>query len=276
MTEQYHTLISAGELAALMASDAPLRVFDCRAQLGKPQRGAELFALGHIAGALHADLDLHLAAPPDHRGRHPLPNRDDWLAQVQRWGLLNHEQVVVYDDAGGQMAARAWWMMRWLGHDRVAVLDGGLPNWSMPLETGPAQQPTPSNFTAKAPLTRLWQVDQVTANLQSQDHTMVDARSEVRFRGEAEPIDPVAGHIPNAICLPSTDNLTTTGEFKSPEALGHRFAGLATDKAVCYCGSGVTATHNILAMTIAGLQEPALYADSWSGWITDSSRPIER
>lgn len=276
MTEQYHTLISADELAALIANNAPLRIFDCRAQLGNPQRGAELFALGHITGAQHADLDQHLSDPPGERGRHPLPDRDTWLAQVRLWGLQPDEQVVVYDDAGGQMAARAWWMMRWLGHEAVAVLDGGLQHWPLPLESGSAPTPQPSNFAANNPLTRLWQVSQVLANLRTQDHALLDARSEVRFRGEEEPIDPVAGHIPNAACLPSTDNLTEAGLFKSPEALRQRFAQLDPEKTVCYCGSGVTAAHNVLAMKVAGLAEPALYADSWSGWITDRSRPVGR
>lgn len=276
MTEQYHTLICADDLAALIANNAPLRIFDCRAQLANPQRGAELFATGHIAGAQHADLDRQLSDPPDDRGRHPLPNRDAWLAQVQQWGLQPQEQVVVYDDVGGQMAARAWWMMRWLGHEAVAVLDGGLQHWSLPLESGSGSTPQPSNFSANNPLTRLWQVAQVIENLQIQDHVLLDARSEVRFRGEEEPIDPVAGHIPDAVCLPSTDNLTEAGLFKSPGALRQRFALLEAEKTVCYCGSGVTAAHNLLAMKVAGLAEPTLYADSWSGWITDRSRPIGR
>lgn len=276
MTGQYHTLICAEDLAALVTNNAPLRIFDCRAQLGNPQRGAELFAIGHIAGALHADLDQHLSDPPDERGRHPLPTRRAWLAQVQRWGLQPQEQVVVYDDIGGQMAARAWWMMRWLGHEAVAVLDGGLQHWPMPLETGAAPTPQPSNFSASTALTRLWQVGQVMENLQTQDHALLDARTEVRFRGEEEPIDPVAGHIPDAVCLPSAGNLDETGLFKSPQALRQRFAHLQADKTVCYCGSGVTATHNVLAMKVAGLAEPALYADSWSGWITDRTRPIGR
>ena len=276
MTEQYHTLISADDLATLVTNNAPLRIFDCRAQLGNPQRGAELFAIGHIAGALHADLDRHLSAPPGDRGRHPLPHKEAWLAQVQQWGLQPEEQVVVYDDVGGQTAARAWWMFRWLGHQAVAVLDGGMQHWSMPLESGSEAKTQPSHFSATSGLTRLWQATQVMENLQTQEHALLDARSAARFRGEEEPIDPVAGHIPNAVCLPSADNLTEAGLFKSPAALRQRFAHLQADKTVCYCGSGVTATHNVLAMKIAGLAEPALYADSWSGWITDSTRPIAR
>jgi thiosulfate/3-mercaptopyruvate sulfurtransferase len=274
MSEIYRTLISADALAERLTQDAPIRLFDCRARLGEPDRGAALFAVGHIEGALHADLDIHLSDTPGSQGRHPLPAFDTWLAQARRWGLTGDEQIVVYDDAGGQMAARAWWMFRWLGHEATAVLDGGLGQWQQPLAPGPGHEPSPSNFQPKPPLTRLWQVDQVMDNLQTSTHTLVDARSEIRFRGEQEPIDPVAGHIPGAMCLPSTDNLTDSNCFKSAETLRTRFAHVASGNAVCYCGSGVTAAHNVLAMRIAGLPEAALYADSWSGWITDSTRPV--
>lgn len=274
MSKMYQTLISADALAERLTQGAPTRLFDCRARLGEPDRGAALFAAGHIEGALHADLDIHLADKPGVQGRHPLPPFDTWLAQARRWGLTDDEQVVVYDDAGGQMAARAWWMFRWLGHEATAVLDGGLEQWQQPLASGPEPEPTPSSFQPKPPLTRLWQVNDVVENLQTASHTLVDARSEVRFYGEQEPIDPIAGHIPGAMCLPCTENLTHNNCFKSATELRERFASVASDDTVCYCGSGVTAAHNVLAMRIAGLPEAALYADSWSGWITDSSRPI--
>ena len=274
MSKMYQTLISAEALAERLTQRAPTRLFDCRARLGEPDRGAALFVAGHIEGALHADLDIHLADKPGMQGRHPLPPFDTWLAQARRWGLTDDEQVVVYDDAGGQMAARAWWMFRWLGHEATAVLDGGLEQWQQPLASGPEPEPTPSNFQPKPPLTRLWQVNDVVENLQSASHTLVDARSEVRFYGEQEPIDPIAGHIPGAMCLPCTENLTHNNCFKSATELRERFASVASDNTVCYCGSGVTAAHNVLAMRVAGLPEAALYADSWSGWISDSSRPI--
>ena len=165
-------------------------------------------------------------------------------------------------------------MFRWLGHEATAVLDGGLPRWQRPLESGVAKTSSPSDFKPKQTLTRLWQVGDVEQNLNQSTHQLVDARSVERWRGEQEPIDPVAGHIPNALCLPSNGNLAPSGLFKSAKDLRERFADVSSMNTVCYCGSGVTAAHNILAMRHAGLAEPVLYADSWSGWITDSRRPI--
>lgn len=274
MSPIYTTLISADALADLMLDRAPLRIFDCRARLGEPEQGKALFADGHIEGAQHADLDAHLADPPGLRGRHPLPAFDTWLAQAQQWGLGESDQVVVYDDVGGQMAARAWWMFRWLGHGATAVLDGGLNQWRQPLSQGTAKQPIPSDFRPKPALTRLWQSQDMLENLSRPSRTLVDARSPERFRGEKEPIDPVAGHIPGALCLPSAENLTTSNKFKTADELSQRFSTIDAEHTVCYCGSGVTAAHNILAMRVAGLPEPALYADSWSGWITDIARPV--
>ena len=274
MTQIHTTLISADALAQALTTGKPMRIFDCRARLGEPAKGYELFTSGHIRGALHADLDRHLAQPPGAQGRHPLPAIDSWLEQVRSFGVKNHEQVILYDDAGGQMAARGWWMFRWLGHQATAVLDGGLGQWLQELENGSGAQPEPSNFQAQPALTKLWQVTDVIDNLQHKTHILVDARAVERFRGQQEPIDPVAGHIPDAVCLPCSDNLTPSGLFKTAPELAQRFQHLSAASAVCYCGSGVTATHNILAMRVGGLPEPALYADSWSGWITDSSRPI--
>ena len=274
MTETHTTVISAETLKTMLDASTPLRIFDCRARLSDSNQGRVLFAEGHIRGAIHADLDADLAGPPGDRGRHPLPNIDAWLTRVQQWGLQDQEQVVLYDDMGGQIAARGWWMFRWLGHEATAVLDGGLQRWQRPLESGVAKTSSPSDFKPKQTLTRLWQVGDVEQNLNQSTHQLVDARSVERWRGEHEPIDPVAGHIPNALCLPSTGNLAPSGLFKSAEDLRKRFANVSSMNTVCYCGSGVTATHNILAMRHAGLAEPVLYADSWSGWITDSNRPI--
>ncbi len=274
MTETHTTVISAETLRTMLDASTPLRIFDCRARLSDSNQGGVLFAEGHIQGAIHADLDADLAGPPGDQGRHPLPNFDAWLTRVQKWGLQDQEQVVLYDDMGGQMAARGWWMFRWLGHEATAVLDGGLQRWQRPLESGVAKTSSPSDFKPKQTLTRLWQVGDVERNLNQSTHQLVDARSVERWRGEHEPIDPVAGHIPNALCLPSTGNLAPSGLFKSAKDLRKRFANVSSMNTVCYCGSGVTATHNILAMRHAGLAEPVLYADSWSGWITDSNRPI--
>lgn len=262
----YMNVIQVHELARLEHA----AVFDCRAKLGVPGWGRNAFNEGHIPGAQFLDLDIDLAAPPDQRGRHPLPDLEIWLETVRRLGVRNSDQIVIYDDASGAYAARAWWMFRWIGHQAVAVLDGGLDQWQSPLETESAARPR-SEFEARASLTQLIDSDQVARSLA--DLNLVDARTQARFDGEEEPIDPVAGHIPGAVCLPFQGNLTADGRFLDADELKARFTDQG-DNLVCYCGSGVTACHNILAMHIAGLPEPRLYADSWSGWITDANRPI--
>ena len=269
-------LISSDELAQCAHT---AQILDCRAKLGDPGWGQMVFGQGHIAHAQYVNLDTMLSTAPNEHGRHPLPTQKQWLEQVRALGLRNDAQIVVYDDAGGCFAARAWWMLRWLGHANVAVLDGGLQQWSQTLQTGSAIVPEPSAFTQQRSLTRLYDSDQVLAAIQQPIATrprLVDARSHERFAGTEEPIDAVAGHIPSAVCLPFNANLDATGKFKTPAALAKQFASIsAAEDVVCYCGSGVTATHNILAARIAGLPEPALYADSWSGWITDPNRPFE-
>ena len=272
----FQLLISSDELA--QHADTA-QILDCRAKLGAPDWGPAAFEQGHIAHAQYVNLDTELSVAPNEHGRHPLPSQQQWLNRVRALGLRNDAQIVVYDDTGGCFAARAWWMLRWLGHANVAVLDGGLQQWSQPLQTGRAKPPRISDFILQPPLTRLYSSDQVLAAIQQPMATrprLVDARSHERFAGKEEPIDPVAGHIPSAICLPFNANLDATGKFKTPAALAKQFASISAAKeVVCYCGSGVTATHNILAACIAGLPEPALYADSWSGWITDPKRPFE-
>ena len=285
----FTTLITAKELA-----DHPtqgLRILDCRGRLGDPAWGQMAFDQGHIPGAVHADMDRHLATQPNQHGRHPLPSPQAWLAQIQAWGIENQDQVVVYDDAGGSFAGRAWWMMRWLGHLNVAVLDGGLNNWSGPLTEpgGRVEAYSPSQFQAATPLTKLSSAEDVltlsttlmnAAN--SATEYLIDARALARFAGDEEPIDPVAGHIPGAVCLPFSDNLDDQGFFKAPDDLARSFLALGLERShkdpavTIYCGSGVTAIHNILAMRIAGFGEAALYADSWSGWIVDANRPVAR
>ena len=270
MKELFTTIISPQALAQALAGERPPRLIDCRARLGDPAWGKAAYLSGHLPGAVYADLDADLADPPDDRGRHPLPERERWAQTVRQWGIGNDDQVVVYDDAGGAFAARAWWMFRWLGHAPVAVLDGGLAACDLPVESTTPDYP-PAAFETRAAITREVGADRMNdPNL-----TLTDARAEARWSGREEPIDPVAGHIPGASCLPFQGNLADDGRFLPAAELAERFAHL-DDPVVCYCGSGVTACHNILAMCIAGLEEPYLYPDSWSGWITDPERPIAR
>jgi len=258
---------------------SPWLILDCRAKLGDASWGYQAYKTGHIPGALYANLDQDLAAPPGLHGRHPLPTQTQWLDTLSNWGITPETQVVTYDDAGGAYAARAWWMLRWVGHGRVAVLDGGLHAYTGDLELVEPATPKRSAFAAAETLTKLISTqdlcDEITLGEDS-DVKLIDARAVARWSGEEEPIDPIAGHIPGADCLPFQENLSSNGYFKTASELAERFSAYAErpTNAICYCGSGVTATHNILAMNIAGCAEPVLYADSWSGWITDSTRPI--
>lgn len=264
----FKDLISVDQLTPILDSAVLL---DCRSRLGDEAWGPAQFLEGHIPGAQYADMDRDLAAPPGEHGRHPLPAQEIWIQRIRNWGIGNETQVAVYDDASGAFAARAWWMLRWVGHAAVAVLDGGMQRWSGPLESGPARAREPSSFTAAKPLTRIIDAEQL---LDGTTRTLIDARAEARWAGREEPIDPVAGHIPGAICRPFPDNIGLEGRFRSATELAERFKDDTAGDVVCYCGSGVTAAHNILAMHVAGLPEPALYADSWSGWITDPARPV--
>ncbi len=262
------TLITADELAR---DPATFRILDCRARLGDSEFGPRAYAEGHIPGACYASLDDDFAAAPGEGGRHPLPEPERLRDRFRDWGVNDADQIVVYDDAGGAFAARAWWCARWLGHEAVAVLDGGLPAW-----TGPLCRETPAprrgNFSIRPSLTRT--VDAETLLRRLPDAHLVDARSQQRFDGREEPVDPVAGHIPGAVCRPFQGNLAPSGRFQPPEELARRFADLPDD-VICYCGSGVTAAHNVLAMKIAGHPEPVLYPGSWSEWIRDPNRPRE-
>ncbi|MGI9325723.1 MAG: sulfurtransferase [Pseudomonadales bacterium] len=267
------TAVSAGDLAV-----NNLIVFDCRAKLGDPAWGLAAFESGHIPGAAHLDLDRHLAAAPGAGGRHPLPDRESLTRELRTLGLHSHSQVVLYDDAGGAFAARAWWCLRWLGHRQVALVDGGLSAYvgasQALLETGPAQPRAAGDFQASAPLTKTVDVAQVllASRGTATDVALLDARAQARFDGLEEPIDAVAGHIPGAKCHPFTENLSADGTFKPAEQLRAAFGQLPAE-VICYCGSGVTAAHNVLALVHAGWAEPALYAGSWSHWILDPERP---
>ena len=243
---------------------------DCRAALGDPEYGLAAYRHGHIPGARYADLDRDLAGPPGKRGRHPLPDRDALAGRFAAWGIRHGDQLVAYDDAGGMFACRFWWLARWLGIESCAVLDGGIAAY---LEAGgkltrEVSEVEPSGFRPRSSLTRLVEADDIISDRVSL--TLIDARAEARFRGEEEPIDRIAGHIPGALSYPCADNLDTAGRFRRDTS---RFAGLAGRNVVSYCGSGVTAAHNILAMVDAGLAEPALYPGSWSEWIEDPGRP---
>lgn len=278
MTTAMKTLIQADELKQLLAGGA-CRVFDCRFSLQNPAAGLRAYEKGHLPGAMFADLNNDLSAPhiPGKTGRHPLPERSDWIRKVLNWGLGPDVDVVLYDDCGGAGAARMWWMLGWIGHANARVLDGGLQAWTAAggelVHTGAKPvAAAPDLYSQRAPLTRLITADEIDPDIQ----LLLDARDPVRFRGEAEPVDPVAGHIPGAQCSPYTDNLGDDGRFKAPDQLRQKFHDVAHGflRPVCYCGSGVTACHNILAITHAGLHMPDLYAGSWSEWITDPARPV--
>jgi thiosulfate/3-mercaptopyruvate sulfurtransferase len=261
------------------------QIIDCRFSLADEGSGFRAYQDQHIRGAIYAHLNNQLSGTviAGKTGRHPLPEINDWIDQVLAWGLNPSKQVVAYDDAGGAFAARLWWLLRWIGHESVAVLDGGWQAWigsDLPTNRlAPMQRPLDSDTTqydSDPGLTKQVSVVQ----MMDHDFLLLDARDEARFRGEIEPIDPVAGHIPGAVCAPFSDNLGADGFFKSKAELTDRFTNLITPSehrpVVCYCGSGVTATHNILAMVHAGLPEPGLYPGSWSEWITDPERPIEQ
>ena len=248
-----------------------LVVIDCRFDLAAPTLGLTQYLEGHIpsAGYLHLNDDLSGPIIINQTGRHPLPNRDLLCKKLGQVGIQSGTQVVAYDHNHGAFAARLWWLLRWLGHDNVQVLDGGYDQWqaqALPI-TDDLSKPKPAHFVAQPSLTRT--INQKA--LIAPTTRLIDVRDPTRFRGDQEPIDPVAGHIPGAMNLPFLDNLTD-GRFKPPAALTKQFtqAGLAYDQLLaCYCGSGVTATQMILALLEAGYPEPALYPGSWSEWILD-------
>ena len=256
-------------------------VVDCRFALTDPDAGRRLYRAGHIPGARYAHLEQDLSSPvTPTSGRHPLPSPNALAEKLGRWGIDKTKQVAVYDDSFGAMAARLWWMLRWLGHEAVALLDGGFPKWQR--EGRPVTQDapliTPTQFHATINNAMWVDADQVGAMLGMNGRLLMDARAEERFRGEVEPLDKVAGHIPGAVNMPYEDNLDFSGEFMSDEALREHYLailrGVAPEKVVQMCGSGVTACHNILAMEHAGLAGAKLYAGSWSEWITDPKRPV--
>ena len=283
----YTTLISVDQLQTLRTSGQALMVFDCSFELLQPQQGDVQFLESHIAGAVRADLDRHLCCfDPTQAvcgGRHPLPQREAlgaWLASV---GFTNDMQAVVYDRQGINYCGRLWWLLKWLGHEAVAVLDGGLQAWVAAggaVESGPGAAASASNFTPAPALVEWVTTEDIANNLGRPTQTILDARATPRFLGEVEPIDPVAGHIPGALNRPFASNLQSNGLFKSPEQLQGEFNAVLGQRdpatVVHHCGSGVSSVPNVLAMEVAGLGRTRLYAGSWSEWCSNPARPVAR
>ena len=300
----YTTLISAEQLQALIATKKPLRIFDCTFELMQPHAGEKHYLESHIPGAVYANLDTALSAKhgvnpakagadsvitvtgadaPASGGRHPLPNREKFATWLSSVGFANDMQAVVYDRNGANYCGRLWWMLKWAGHDNVAVLDGGLQAWQAAggaVNTGEEPAHFQSNFELGPEKARLVSPATVLAQLGQTDQTIIDARANPRFKGEVEPLDPVAGHIPGALNRPFNQNMGVDGKFKPAAQLKAEFeellAGREPSSVVHHCGSGVSAVPNILAMEIAGLGLTGLYAGSWSDWCSDASRPVER
>ena len=283
----YPLLITAPQLQALQAQGTPCAVLDCSFDLMKPELADGFFTSERIAAALPAhmdkDLSTHQPGQAVNGGRHPLPQREivaQWLGSL---GIHNGMQIVVYDRNKSQYCGRLWWMLKWLGHEAVAVLDGGLQAWKDAggaLDSGLASPAAPALFELKTPLRQLVLTDAVSAALGQPTQTVVDARAGARYRGEVEPLDPVAGHIPGALNRPFTENFTEDGRFKNPAQLKAEWtqvlAGRPASSVVHHCGSGVTAVPNILAMELAGFGPTALYAGSWSEWCRTPGLPCAK
>lgn len=275
-------LISPQQLAERQQSPG-LVILDCRFALEDPDYGRCSYAEGHIEGAQYADLERHLSGPVTKgvTGRHPLPVADTLAQQLRAWGINADTDVVLYDDGPGAFAARAWWLLAWLGkRDGVFILDGGLKAWhaaGLPLSLD-APVIELGTFAGTPDNHLLLDAEHLQKRLGQPGLTLLDARAQPRFRGEVEPIDPVAGHIPGAQCAAFSENLGSDGRFLPVEQLKQRFAdllkGRSPDELVAYCGSGVTACHNLFALSLAGYPLGKLYAGSWSEWITDPAREI--
>lgn len=280
----YQTLISASELAAHI-DDPNWVVVDCRHDLINLAAGRDGYAIGHLPGAVFADIETVLSgakrgADGVFRGRHPLPEKEELAEALRAFGIGDATQVVAYDAHGGMFAARLWWLLRWLGHESVAVLDGGMAAWQslgQPLSNDVPVK-SPGTLTVRAPFVPTVTVREVMDNLEQGKRIVIDARAADRFRGENETIDPVGGHIPGAKNRFFKDNLQADGRFKDAAQLREEFGTLIDDprQAIMQCGSGVTGCHNLLALEVAGLPGAALYPGSWSEWVSDPARPVAK
>ena len=274
------TLVSAEWLAEKLGSPE-LRLFDCRFELSSPGYGRESYAEEHIPTAVFADLERDLSAPrTSSSGRHPLPAPDRFAAKLRNWGVSEDSQVVVYDDSAGMYAARLWWMLRWLGHERVAVLDGGLRRWrqlDLPLQEL-AERPRPGNFTARQRPAMRAHIDEVASVATDNSLRLLDARAPESFRGEMETLDPIAGHVPGARNHPFMNSVDDDARFLPVERLRYMLDasldGATSERTITMCGSGVTACHLLLAMEHADLPGAKLYVGSWSEWSRNPDRPI--
>ncbi|MER5181986.1 sulfurtransferase [Streptomyces sp. NPDC002896] len=273
-----NAIISASELAQELASGHPPVLLDVRWQLttaksAAPFDGRAVYEAGHIPGAVFVDLDTELAGPPGKGGRHPLPDVAEFGAVMRRAGVSADTPVVAYDGGQGWAASRAWWLLRWTGHPSVRVLDGGLAAWEGPLETGTTQS-EPGTFEPVPGAMGL--LDAEGAAALARTGLLLDARAAERYRGDVEPIDPVGGHIPGAVSAPTTENVAEDGRLLPAEELAARFksrGASGTSDVGVYCGSGVSAAHEVLALAVAGIPA-SLYAGSWSEWSSDASRPV--
>ncbi|QIM49990.1 sulfurtransferase [Pusillimonas sp. DMV24BSW_D] len=281
----YKLLVNVDQLKSLL-DDGNTVVFDVRHDLADHDAGRRAYEAGHIPGAFFLDHEEDLSAPKTGKnGRHPLPPLNAFAALMGSYGVRKDVQVVIYDGGNSMFAAHLWWMLRWMGHQPVSVLDGGWQAWleqggavSTEVPKQPSGKTSEQMETISQPAMPTVSCDEVLLNIQAPRFTVLDARAENRFRGEVEPMDPVAGHIPGALNRPNTLNLDEKGRFRSPQALHESFihvlGGTKPNEVVHQCGSGITACHNLLAMEIAGLEGSALYPGSWSEWCSDSTRPV--
>ena len=272
MTGTSRLLVSPAALAEELAGEPAPVLLDVRWRLGGPP-GLDSYREGHLPGAVFVDLDRDLAAPPGPAGRHPLPDPAAFTAAMRGAGVSRDRPVIVYDDRDATAAARGWWLLRYYGHGNVRVLDGGYQAWlaaGLPVSAAdPAG--TPGDFTARPG--HMPVLDAAGAESVARTGLLLDARAGERYRGEQEPIDPVAGHIPGAVSAPAADNVNPDGTFRSTAELTARFTALGAGPVGAYCGSGVTAAQEVLALALAGIPA-ALYVGSWSNWITDPARPV--
>ena len=280
----WQTLVSAEQVADLLG-DSRLLLFDCRYELARPDAGREAYLRGHLPGAVHADLHHDLAGPTTpNSGRHPLPDPQDFAARLRHWGVDDDSLLLAYDDASGMWASRFWWMAsKWLGHRHVAVMDGGMRRWlqlGLPTTTDPAPWRPAGDFAARPDAGACVDADATQAAALDPRRRVLDARAAERYRGEVEPLDPVAGHVPGAFNHPSSGVVAADGRFLPPAALADAFTrtlgSVSPADTITMCGSGVTACHLLLAMEHAGLFGARLYPGSWSEWSRDPARPVAR